>query len=386
MLSYTGEIQIGANADENLLVFKDEMLVRKVPRCPVDNRWDGTAALMRSEIMHELMEQGLVPQHTLIDQSKRYDIYQVEIVKYATRPMEWASRQVIEILSTICKISNALKDTGYCLTEPVMWNFTFQHTRPILMDIGAIDRKQSRRRFVISYMHENVDTYLQGGKQLINELEGMDVDSIDWLGLSDKFQDLTISEPRSNWDNYEHSHTMEQHLLKKQIDELPIESIVDVCGHNGKFLNAIAASVPEQIVIDNTRSAINDSFVSNSTRTSAVVDITALGPADKYRYCLDANWVQRFRADAVVFSSAMHHLLRQGMDLDVLCKRLLDLSNKYVLFEYIAPTDPHVRGWYDEGITEEVVLEKFGCKLISTLREYEPGPERDHRSWLILER
>lgn len=383
-----GIIEIGAGADENRLFMRGDILIRQVPKKPKDKRWKNTWRFMQSDYYQRLYDSGLVPLYTLLEESEDFLLFEVEQIQHLIRPAEYTSLQAAHSLATSCRINYILQGSGYLLNESHLHNFTFRHTEPILLDIGAIDDTKKMLAFTYECIERNIRSYLPEAEEIISNLQGPPPE-IDWLELADRFAQFGTAAD-NEWDSYSRDSDDELDILQKWLDQMDFQTVIDIGGHNGSFSQQLLPN-KQIVVVDNAEQPLTDAYCyarDNSLQsTHALIDITApVQPEASHRLHLDANWQQRLQSDVAIMSSITHHLIRQGMSLIDIAEMVNNVATKYACIELIASTDPHV-DWYGPEINSQALVEAMrGWQLVDERSGYEPGPSRDHRCWYLFHR
>lgn len=387
---------ISDGADENIVVVQDDSIYRLVPKVPKDVRWAKTNKFLESKIFTELQDLRYIPKHFQSGEDEKYIWYNVETIPFLIRPEEMVDHQKTSILGLVCEINSMLCDTEWELTEGHLWNFTFLGSKPVLLDIGAIDHLKSRR----IYSRECI---LRGAEScddpiilnFVNSLPAI-LSKDDWDNTARFFLEYNRSYGENPWDTYNKDfdrqlpYTVEQKRLLQWFEEYPISTMVDVAGNDGVFSRLATMADIQPLCCDNAKNALLRGFThavkSELDISFAVIDLTDdLEDTGLHDCHYHANWYQRFRSDLVFMSSIIHHLLKSGMSLEKIAGLIDSLGDKYAAIEFIDSDDVAVSGWFDSTITFDRLLQYLpSWERIDSFDGYE-GPGF-HRTWHLLRR
>ena len=382
---------ISSGSDENKLYFKNDKLYRYVPIKPKNRRWDGLYKFMLSDVFTEMQHNRLIPKHNLVDIQNENLIYEVEIVKYISRPWEHTTCQNIELLKTTCDINHILRESEFSFTDCGIHQFAFDGTVPLLLDIGSIDKFPEQLIWSIEVFVRNCEKYCRYNLyEIITAAR-----KLDWIEckklLIECYETETYSIEKDYWADYPKPLDHEINALKAELSKYQFDSVVDLGGHCGYIAMNLFRN-KKCVVIDMSEFALTTGY--NNTKIVGLkhnfVRLDLSNPFNQmsipqehnlHRSHIHANWLSRFNSDAVFASSILHHLLKNGMTLSEIMSIIRSISNRYIFLEFIAHTDPHMIGSYGPEISIQSIIDLLpGWKLINKFNN-----ESEHRFWLIIE-
>lgn len=385
MIETAGMIEISAGADENKLYYKDGKIYRYTPTVYNDPRWGHQLDFMASPFFDELQDRRLVPRHTLVDKTSEFHVYEVEVLHFITRPWEHTQHQNVQILKTVCDIQVVLKDFKLNLTDSHLYNFAFNGTKPMLLDVGSIDTNCE----IVGPFKTNCQEYVPQAKPEID----IALESGDWKRCSEILSGVVSEQPYS--ERYPDMGWEELAALNTELVKCDFDTVVDLGGNCG-FVSAQLFKNKRSIVVDCDKPMLVKGFKNaikeNLQHNFAYFNITnpcephcpSVNPyqsEDLHKFHIYAGWMSRLRSDMVFASSISHHLLRAGMNFEKIAKMCDKLATKYIFFEIIDHSDACTPGWYGPDVNIANFL-KFlpDWKLVKTL------PQKEHtRKWHILE-
>jgi hypothetical protein len=299
--------------------------------------------------------------------------------------------QILAILCLGCEINAALinNQNRMLLTDIRPCDFSLCKGKPILLDVGAFD---DIPEWEDKILHNMIDTASECGcANVAAYLRSITTpnSSEEWLQIAGKIGSLhTIQKQAGVWAQYgEHTESIEVKFIRQEITNINPKTVLDFCGNNGSFSSKVAP-LAHIICIDNCKSALSDGYRNGYRATDfANIDITRKCEDAPYDAHLMASWVQRFRCEALLASSILHHMLHMYMSLESIAKLFDKLAEKYMLVEFIKHTDPFTTTWYrPEQNFERLQRALPGWTVINTFTGYEPGASKDHRTWYTMKR
>jgi hypothetical protein len=383
--------EIGAGADENRLYYDEGRIYRSVPLregggARGTERWKYQLELMYSDEFAELQRRGLVPRHNVAQRTAGEQWFEVEPVRFITRPWEHTRQQNVEILRTICEIQQVLAGYKLQLTDSHLYNFAFDGPRAVLLDVGSIDLLDT----AVSTFGINCREY---APEAWSELQPL-LEAGDWAGCDRVLAGLECERPYSQ--RYPEMGQPEIERLSQLLAPLQFSSVVDLGGNCGFVASKLFPGTPT-VVVDRDRAMLalgwrearRRGLPHNFAYLNLVEPCAPHGPSvdplqsdDLPRYHVHAGWMSRLRSDLVFASSISHHLLRGGMSLERLAATLERLAERYICVELIDHRDLHTPGWYGPEVNF--------TRLLGCLPNWKPAggfaqPEPT-RYWHLLER
>jgi len=327
-------------------------------------------------------------------------------VPYQTHPSEHTSQMHWLAAKTMIKVNLELSKYGYILKDSHPWNIMFYKGYPYFIDFGSIMKSQEVfsdwlsefrkyfgvpiwlsstrwRRFSLEYRRQHSVGF---------GLELFDVDLLKTLLLrslgrlqryADKptifFRKLDrwldnhkpINSNREYWADYLQSHNAQDPLLPKTtkqkfvydilIQERP-EKVLD-CAANKGYYSEMAARLGSSVVAFDYEEYCVDTIMNIAQLKK--LDITPVHmnvtlPTPNYGMGLiGSSAFERYQVDVVLAIGIAHHLcITQSIPVKIFCDICLKYAKRGVIFEYVDPSDKHVREW-NASIPIEYTFEKF---------------------------
>lgn len=367
--------------------------------------------LMKCGLIEKLIKEGILVESWIsndTDEEGRLVLEHKRIVP-CTYLFQWSFEMMKEAAKLILKMNMLCWEYGYELKDCHQYNILFDGTRPVFVDFGSIVKRNdkgwiSREEFFKCYYYP-IKLWSKG---YVNIVEAMMKSSLDNLCIGEMRGILwhlplwTVSMPflqkinplknpilemrelflklnklkhhdKSVWGDYQNA------LWKKEwesarfnfevdwINRTPdIETMVEIGANQGYFsyLVATRTKIKKIIATDYDRNAVDIMY--RRIREEFCDKITPL--------VLDFMWtplerLKEYRSDLVVANALTHHLLLiQGMKMSAITERLAELTEKYVIVEFmeygVTQKKRDLPEWYtlDNFLTE--LQERFEIVLV----------------------
>jgi|GEM_PF-492321 len=154
---------------------------------------------------------------------------------------------------------------------------------------------------------------------------------------------------------FSQSWTTKHHVVHKILSRLRPVSVIDL-GCNMGWYSTLAASMGSEVIaIDNDEACIRDLYLYSSCNNLPIypllMDIKNPSPAIKRTDGVIAYTpaVDRLKCDMALALSIAHILVfEQGLGFEEIVELFSDFTNKWLLVEFVPPTDRHVYEWYSD--------------------------------------
>jgi hypothetical protein len=383
---------------------------------------------LNTNLCKELEEKGFIPKTKITD--FKLDGYQVvlehETANYINYPHEWSFQMLKDACLLLLEIDEISNKHGYNLKDGHMFNIVFFNGKPKFVDIGSIVPKgngnysyldefknraflplllwsESQYGLAFNIIREN--SFHLNTNELINLYRGIVLvqdfgiksflnylkarKNVFPLFYTSKIQDLKkaivaleLKNYKSTWVNYHQPFyqgdkiqtTPRFEKLISIVNDLNISSMCDVASNEGVFsilVNERCKQVKKIISIDYDENAINN-FYKKLAQASHLSKITAIvnnivAPSINYFEILPEL---RYKSDCVVALALTHHLiLGQNYHIDVIFNRLLSITNKYLIVEFMPlglwggeghelPKLPafYTEKWFEENLSKQAKI------------------------------
>lgn len=293
---------------------------------------------------------------------------------------QWSFDMIRDAAILVLKMNRICLEYGYEMKDCHQYNVLFDGIRPVYVDFGSIIRRDkgcgesgwiARNDFMKSYYYP-LHLWSRGYEELVGALmkstDNMNVDEMKRLyyHLPPKVTDLlrSVSEfipqrsaddemkrllvkmeslqyqSNTRWGTYQDCYWKDNTArFDYEIDWInqtsEIETMVEVGANQGYFayLAATKTGIKKIIATDYDRKAVNMMYQRLKKRKTPDCMITPL--------VLDFVWasferLKEYRSDLVVANALTHHLLlTQGVKMSVIADRLAELTDKYVIVEFM---------------------------------------------------
>ena len=391
-------------ADPNVLAEIDGDLFRFIYKAETaSGRWRGLADFVDSPAFCSLVQAGMVAKHTPVDVAekmpweggdRRERAYRVDRIQHFSYRRDWTKTQAVDVVLAAIDINLLLKAEGspFSCTECFDWNFTFEHTRPVMVDVGAFSQDPGNIALLPVVLGRTVSR--TGINVAFNFDRPVTVSYLE--ELKNALQRVNVTEESNAWDGYDKvpppdtankiaPTTEEEAFLQEYVVSLGPGCVLDVGGNAGVFSRLFASKGTRVVAIDNAPNCVNKNYQMARSMglpiTSLLVDCRTTerkvypdtGTPNKIdRLEADGDWVDRLRCDTVFASSVTHHLCAAGFGFEQQAKLWIDLCPKNLLVEFIGNTG---------HMPAEVLAPLYGAYSVVAQKQFPPHTER---VWYLL--
>lgn len=292
-----------------------------------------------------------------------------------------AYRQFCESLLFPLYLSHYLK------TDLQKWLIVYPEGIPVALINRLLPAKS--RLSLGPWLHVYLQNRIRGDNPAGNKSVSFTREKMQMLTrhLRSEVSRMTLSEETiSPWSNYYDETILgggylheKEIIFKAFLEGIDFGSALDIGANNGYFSKILAEAGKNVIAIDSDHQCIDSLYRSvcgNTDRTiiPLCVDIANPSPAIGFRNTERPSFIQRARVDLVSALAITHHLvLGKNIPLEGIAGLLADLTNSYLIVEYIPLTD------------------KFAQQLIKAKSQYhspydEPTFENSFSHYFVIER
>lgn len=363
--------------------------------------------LLETGAFERLIDAGMIGTEITTLSLEGYDlVLSHDTIRFRSYPFEWCNEMLKDAALLTCDVNLALASIGLSTQDAHCWNVLFDGPMPKFVDVGSIVPGRGDSASWTRWYAEFQDFFLyplylmavgQGAmarhlladvddpvsKQKIVKLlpttkrvqHGMD----GFLGKPTRFRSQTAFlqhlrrsveavelpesttarsgyhdeefpsfEPSQDW-NLKHQAVFE--ILQR----LHPSSVVDV-GSNRGWYAQLAASMGIPVVAFDVDEMCVKSLYADVAKDKMqvlplVMDVCRPSPpcATAQHGDLYSAAEERLKGDLVLGLAIVHHLVfKQGLGFDEIVARLAAFSERWLLVEFVPPTDPYVSEWYSE--------------------------------------
>lgn len=364
-------------ADPNVVVRVDGRIYRRVPSDKRCERWARTEEFLCSKTAMQLMDSGLVIPFSQIPCSiDGQNHYETNRIPCVTTPQQWTSAQFATIMDCICRLNHRLAEVGseFRAVDCHSNNATFYHSKPLYFDLGSFSHTN----------HEYVYEHIRMSLKNFGWPPGLCRDDEDLLTVSNQIRVHGLMAPakETEWDDYSQMDLPgsrneikpadgEEKVLAYWVKQCRPRSILDAGGNQGRLAMVLANQGYPVTVADVSEKAI-DKCQEGALRLG--LPITPL-----FGKVQDMNLGQRH--EMVIASSITHHLIRHGLSFAEQAKVWDQLSERFLLIEYIDPEDECLTEWEPIRCFNH---REFAASLEQKWRTVTPHPNGKHRTWNLM--
>lgn len=342
--------------------------------------------LMKSGLIDKLIKEGLLVDTWVsddVDEEGRM-ILEHKRITPSTILSQWSFEMLKDAARLVLKLNMICMEYGYELKDCHQYNILFDGVRPVYIDFGSIVKQNqkdnragwiAREEFFQCYYYpiklwskgytHTVEALMQSSSNNLNikemrailrhiPLSIADVPALQWVSLQRKSPISDMQELLCRVDRLEcHGDTMwgeyQSSLWKTEwesprfnyevawMNEMPdIETMVEVGANQGYFsyLVATRTKIKRIIATDYDKKAVDIMY--RKIRAGKDENCQKITPV-----VLDFMWtplerLKEYRSDLVVANALTHHLLlTQGMKMSAITERLAELTEKYVIVEFM---------------------------------------------------
>ena len=357
-------------------------------------RWSRLWEFCQSDLFRQLQVEGFIMPHELNSDGTWA---KTKLIRPDTSFRVWTNLMLRDAMLNACNmnlflIENQPTNDRFIAVDANAGNLGFNFCDPIYIDIGSFTHRHNLNHIVREHMascHANARL------------------NIDWSGCKD-LNDLKSAlegwsefEAPGHWDDYSQvdwpvdrskitPRSKEEDLILRWCRSGLVSTAIDVGCNSGRLSLLLAREGIEVIGVDSCPSPMNRLYrAARSMKlpiSCIVLDVSDLWKSHNAELMCVAKfhrtW-QQMRSEACIASSVMHHLSKQ-MNFSEQARLWDDLSDRYLMIEWIDPTDVHLKSWdLPEWYRHDVWLKSLtdeGWEILETVA----GIEVPERTWYLM--
>ena len=364
--------------------------------------------LFERGVIEKLIDVGLIETEMTSLSLEDYSlVLSHRTIPFRTYCFEWCDEMLRDAALLTCDLSLTLASFGLSIQDAHCWNILFDGPTPKFVDFGSIvpAEKYSNNLFCWSYEEFQVSflypLYLMSAgqgelarrlsfdlnnivtkqaiirllpwtrrvqcrwndlfnkphkfqskelflQQLVRSIEAIEFPAIrtDWSGYYD--DEFPSFEPSKAWN-------LKQQTIFDILLKTHPTSVVDI-GSNKGWYSQLAASMDISVIAFDTdemcvRMLYADASKSNLSILPIIMDVCSPSPVcTRIAYNESHPPAQdRLKGEMVLALAIVHHLVfKQGLRFDGIVDRLASFTTKWLLVEFVPPTDRYVSKWYSD--------------------------------------
>ncbi len=371
-------------------------------------------ALTSSGFFESLFKNKLLIPHTEVSNTEDKIVIQPENIPFITYPYEWSFNMYKEAALLTLKLQKYSLEKGFSLKDATAFNIAFHNGKAIFIDTLSFDLYQENspwrayKQFITHFLGPLVLSHYHGAQSLklmSNFIDGIPIKMLssmlpfrtkmspflysnihllakfedkhneDYKGetkmaslskkgqlnivksLYDYIKNLTLKE-HSEWGNYynktnysDDAFVQKSTIINKWLDELKVESVIDVGGNDGTFVRKIKRNLNQALVCDIDNNAVDFNYKaikenSESFMTPFVLDVlnpsAAIGFQNKERDSF-INRIKTFAPDATLALAVIHHMSLSGNVSFEMSAEFFASFSKYLVIEFPKRNDSWVQ-------------------------------------------
>lgn len=379
----------------------------KVYRAVAGNAAALYRTLLESGAFEKLVDAGMIETEMTSLSLDGYDLVLAhDTIRFRSYPFEWCNEMLKDAALLTCDVNLALASMGLATQDAHCWNVLFDGPIPKFVDVGSIvpGRQDAGSwagwyaefqdfflyplylmsagqggvaRRLLADVNDNVSTQkvlklLPATKRVQCRIAGFLDDPARFRSataflehLRRSVEGIHLPETTTPWSGYYDEEfpplePSEDWNLKHQavfdiLQRLRPSSLVDV-GSNRGWYSQVAASMDIPVAafdVDEmcVRSLYADATEGKLRVLPLIMDIcTPSRPRTNFRYKAYFPAAQeRLKGELVLGLAVVHHLVFwQGLGFDEIVERLAAFSGRWLLVEFVPPTDRYVSAWYSD--------------------------------------
>lgn len=381
--------------------------------------------LIQNKVLNDLYGTKIIPTSIASISLDGYELtLKHEKVSFVTSCTEWTHLMYKDAAVLYCDLAIELDKRGLGIKDAHPWNILFRNGRPIFIDFGSITSaavnssfllQEFQARFILPMLlisgglAELARENLKSSNPISTEatmrillgklplylwisytiaLFNLRIKArIDWretlLAVKDFVCKIRFDEVKTEWSDYlgpgsihEISELETWDAKSKSVwnvlNRIKPESVLDIGCNRGWFsemANRLGCSV---MAIDIDETNLNRIYELNKNEgrdiTFALMDIGR--PTMGYDFCFPSA-DQRFKSDLVLALGLTHHLVfKRGLTFEFIALRLAQFSTRWLLVEFVPPSDKFVSEWASDQ-TDWYCLDEFVVALERYFEEVE---------------
>lgn len=371
-------------------------------------------ALTESGFFQTLFQNSLLIKHEEISNNEDEIIIKPQQIPFVTYPYEWSFEQYKEAALLTLKLQKYALVNGFSLKDASAFNVAFFKGKAVFIDTLSFDFYEEGKpwrgykQFIMHFLGPLVLAHYHGNdmlKLLQQYIDGVPVKMIASIlpyktkfspvlytnihllakfedkHNEDKLKDSRISklskkgqikiietlydfisklgvENKSEWSDYYHkmnysdvAFESKSTIIKKWVENLEVNRLIDVGGNNGHFVRALGESVEHALVCDIDSNAVDNNYnrvveEKESHILPFVLDVLSPSPAigfrNKERLSFNER-IQKFQPDVTLALALIHHVSLSGnVPFDLSAKFFASFS-KYLIVEFPKREDSWVK-------------------------------------------
>jgi hypothetical protein len=355
-------------------------------------------------------------------------------IRFVTYAPEWPGAMLKSAAELILTIAEQLLPLGLMLQDAHPYNVLFDGVGPVFVDIGSIVplAKSGRwpasdefRRFfihplkIIAAGHGHVARWLlhdysrgasaEDAAALCGQPAPQPLPSTAVIPAADSLRSLRLEldaiQPvasRTEWSNYSAAPgsfpgfspgpdwNQKHRTMHAILSKLKAADMLDIGANRGWFSQLAAHAGTQVLATDVDEQSLNllhaDTLANGLPIQPAFMDLANPFPGYGINNSGSAPALDRFQCDLVLALAVVHHVVaRQYQPFELIVSALSALSRRWLVVEFIASEDEHVRRW--SPMPDWYTLENFKRELSRHFRTLEEFPsDLQHRVILLCEK
>lgn len=370
--------------------------------------------LTESGFFQTLFQNNLLIKHEEVSNNEDEIIIKPQQIPFVTYPYEWSFEQYKEAALLTLKLQKYALVNGFSLKDASAFNVAFFKGKAVFIDTLSFDFYEEGKpwrgykQFIMHFLGPLVLAHYHGNdmlKLLQQYIDGVPVKMIASIlpyktkfspvlytnihllakfedkHNEDKLKESRISklskkgqikiietlydfisklgvENKSEWSDYYHkmnysdvAFESKSTIIKKWVENLEVNRLIDVGGNNGHFVRALGESVEYALVCDIDSNAVDSNYnrvveKKESYILPFVLDVLSPSPAigfrNKERLSFNER-IQKFQPDVTLALALIHHVSLSGnVPFDLSAKFFASFS-KYLIVEFPKREDSWVK-------------------------------------------
>lgn len=323
--------------------------------------------------MEQLFSAGLVRTELLGRSTEGFLVLEHELFNSQTMFHEWTSKQKIALVKMVINIQKLLSEKNCYLSDPHVFNVTFNGTNPLYYDFGSIlpgpypTAEWIRNLWLAQTAIESWFWALGLGYAELQDLLSLprlstldaQLEALEKKEAPQKVSEWTLYDKGGVQINgveqtYAAKHIAVMHLLGEL---LPVPSTaIDFGCNTGSFSRLLLKSgVGRVVAVDVDEPSINllwqEAKKEGLPITTALCDFVGLFGWSAVHFSAELNnkvsykQYSRLKSDLALAVALIHHLCYfRNVSFDFVARIMGEFAEKYLIIEWIPPNDRHLNG------------------------------------------
>lgn len=391
-------------------------------RAIYNNKIDDTKDILRTLKETNFFDDSVIYTEITNKKTKSFGmILRHPYIKYCSDSRNWSFSMIYDGFKAINVFLKKLHEKNLTLKDAHGLNFTIHNRRHKLIDFGSIvkgnlkphvlkefyewflfpcilmlnkqDRSFYKYNFYGSIDYFMIKSFLnKEDQELLNKLYSEKYSDI--YGLMDSIYEwaITYFEQRlfsneTTWSNYQVGYeenilldknqwSNKQKLVLELLDQTQGKTLLDIAGNNGWYCTAASKYLQMSgMLIDYDYGCIDNAYKLFKKEKNDFLPLVN----DFNDFPNNLKFLKETQYDVVLCLAFIHHLVfSNGFSFEMIQNRLHQVTNEYLIIEFIEPTDIYVStwinpyfSWYSVDEFEKVFTEKFSIiskKHVSSTR------------------